>query len=95
MFLDKYLNETYLDLLYDKYEKWYINEIDETNFNKIYMLFKQYEFYFIEDIIINYLEIFNLSKEIVEQGIITLKEKLGDNFVWIIGNDISYLQELL
>lgn len=95
MFLDKYLNETYLDLLYDKYEKWYINEIDETNFNKIYMLFKQYEFYFIEDIIINYLEIFNLSKEIVEQGIITLKEKLGDNFVWIIGNDISYLEGLL
>ena len=95
MFLDKYLNETYLDFLYDKYEKWYINEIDETNFNKIYMLFKQYEFYFIEDIIINYLEIFNLSKEIVEQGIITLKEKLGDNFVWIIGNDISYLEGLL
>lgn len=95
MFLDKYLNPIYLDLLYDKYEEWYINQLDEFKFIKIYNLFKKYNFYFINDIIINYLEIFEYDQEIVNKGIIKLKEKLGDNFIYIIGNDMSYLEELL
>ena len=55
MFLEKYLNEIYLELLYDKYEEWYINKLDENKVINIYNLFKKYGFYFIEDIIINYL----------------------------------------
>jgi len=95
MFLYKYLNETYLDLLYDKYEEWYINELDETKFTDIYNLFKGYGFYFINDIIIYYLELFEYDNEIINKRILKLKEKLGINFIYHIGNNLSYLDELL
>ena len=35
-----------------------------------------------------------LDKEVVERGIIKLREKLGDRFVYIIGNNLSYLREI-
>lgn len=95
MFLEQYLNKIYLDLLYDKYEEWYILDIDESKFKDIYNLFKEYGFYFIDDIIINYLELFEYDKEFINKGILKLKDKLGDNFVYLIGNDLSYLDELL
>ena len=95
MFLEKYLNEIYLELLYDKYEEWYINSLDENKFLNIYNLFKKYNFYYIDDIIINYLEIFELEIEEVEKGILNLKEKLGEKFIFKIGNDLTYLDELL
>lgn len=95
MFLEKYLNNIYLDMLYDKYEEDYINSIDETNFINIYNLLKEYHFYYIEDIILNYLEIFELPKEEVNINLLKLKQKLGENFVYIIGNKLSYLEDIL
>lgn len=95
MFIEKYLNKVYLELLYDKYEEWYISQLDENKFNKIYNLFKKYNFYYIEDIIINYLEIFEYEEELIEESILNLKAKLGVNFVFMIGNDLSYLDEIL
>ena len=38
MFLDKYLNSTYLDLVYSNYEEDYINLLDEDNFNRVSVL---------------------------------------------------------
>lgn len=95
MFLDKYLNEIYLGMLYEKYDEWYLNQLDEDKFNKIYNMFKKYNFYFIEDIIINYLELFEYDVDILEGNILKLKNKLGDNFVFEIGNNLRYLDELL
>jgi hypothetical protein len=95
MFFDRYLNEIYLGMLYEKYEEWYLNQIDKDNFKKIYELLKKYKFYFIEDIIINYLELFSYEEKILEDRILKLKDKLGDNFVWEIGNNLLYLEELL
>lgn len=95
MFLEKYLNETYLDMLYTNYEEDYIYSIDEENFTKIYNLFKEYNFYFINDIIIYHLELFEHDVEDIQENILKLKDKLGDNFVFEIGNDLNYLEELL
>jgi len=95
MFLDRYLNKIYLGMLYEKYEEWYLEQIDEDKFYDIYNLFKKYKFYFIEDIIINYLELFQYDKDSVESGILKLKDKLGNNFVWEIGNNLLYLDELM
>lgn len=95
MFFDKYLNEIYLDMLYDKYENWYLEQIDENNFLKIYNLLKTYGFYFIEDIIIYYLEIFEYDVLDVENRLLELKDRLGNDFVFKIGNDLSLLEELV
>ena len=52
MIFDKYLNDTYLDILYSNYNLDYLKSIDENNFIEIYNLLKNKGFYFIYDIII-------------------------------------------
>lgn len=95
MFLNKYLDEFYYNLLLDTYEEEYLNDLDEENFIKIYNLFNEHNVYFINDIILNYIEIFFMDVQIVQDGFISLKEKLGDNYINIIGNDMKYLQEII
>ena len=53
MIFDKYLNDTYLDILYSNYNLDYLKSIDSNNFIEIYNLLKSKGFYFIEDIIIS------------------------------------------
>ena len=94
MFLHKYVNSLYLGIISSNYDESYIELLDETNFVKIYHLFKNYQFYYIDDIILKYLEIFDMDYDDVERGILLLKEKLGEDFVRIIGNDMTYLDEI-
>lgn len=95
MFLEKYVNKFYLDLIYYNYDEGYLNSLDESNFVSIYNLLKENKFYFIDDIILKYLEIFEMEYDDVNNGLINLRNKLGENFVYIIGNDMSYLEEIL
>ena len=95
MFLDKYLDDFYYDLVYSNYESSYLNGLDESNFNSVYNVFRKYNFYFVNDIILNYIELFEMDPSDVEEGILKLKEKLGDNYTYIIGNDMKYLDEII
>lgn len=95
MFLDKYLNSTYLNLVYDNYDEDYINQLDENNFNKIYILLKNNNFYFIEDIILNYLELFEIEEKYVQLAIIDIKSVLGDNFVEQIGKNMTLIDKII
>lgn len=95
MFLNKYVSNIYLDMIYSNYNNDYLNSLDENNFIEIYNLFKKYNFYFINDIILNYLEIFDMSYDDVNNGIKELRDKLGENFVYIIGNNMSHLDKIL
>lgn len=92
MFLENYLSDTKLFLLSTVYEKDYITNLDYNRFINIYNLFKEYNFYFIDDIILNYLEIFQMDYDFVKEKLLFLKEKLGNNFVYIIGSDMRYLE---
>lgn len=85
---------------YDYYETLSREELikiakDEDNFKEIYKLLKEYHFYYINDIILNYIEIFSLDKEEVEQKIKELKEKFGNNYVYLIGDDMRALDYIL
>lgn len=95
MFLDKYLNSTYLDLVYDNYDEDYINLLDENNFNKVYMLLKNNNFYFIDDIILNYLELFEIEEKYVQLAITDIKLVLGDNFVEQIGKNMTLIDKII
>ena len=95
MFLDKYLDNFYYDLVYDNYDSSYLEGLDENNFRDIYNIFSKYNFYFINDIILNYIELFEMEPNNVEKGILKLREKLGNDFVYIIGNDMKYLNEII
>lgn len=95
MFLERYLDEFYYNMVLDNYEYEYLKTLDEDNFKEVYNLLKKYNFYFINDIILNYIEIFELDTKLLEEKINILKEELGDNYIYIIGNNMRYLETLL
>ena len=95
MFLEKYLDEFYYNMVLDNYEYEYLKTLNEDNFKEVYNLLKKYNFYFINDIILNYIEIFELDTKLLEEKINVLKEELGANYIYIIGNNMRYLEVLL
>lgn len=95
MFLNKYLNDIYVDLLYDTYSEQFINNLDEDNFKKVYILLKKNNFYFIDDIILKYLEIFEIDSDCVLKAINDIKEILGNDYVRIIGNNLSIIDKII
>ena len=95
MFIDRYLSNNKLKLLYSTYKSEYIEELNEDNFIKVYELFREYNFYFIDDIILNYLEIFELNPIQVEIKILELNKKMGKDFIYIIGSDLRNLEIML
>ena len=95
MFLEKYLDDFYYNMVVDHYDYSYLEGLDEDNFKEIYKLLKEYHFYYINDIVLNYIEIFSLDKEEVEQKIKELKEKFGNNYVYLIGDDMRALDYIL
>lgn len=95
MFLDKYLDDFYYGLVYDNYDSSYLDGLDESNFAAVYNVFGKYNFYFINDIILNYMELFEMNPEDVENGILKLRDKLGSDFIFIIGNDMKYLNQII
>ena len=90
MFLKYYLNEFYYNQILDNYKTNYLNNLDQDNFNKIYAILVKYQFDYIEDIILNYLELFELDQEYVEEKLKKLINYLGDNYVRKIGKDMRY-----
>ena len=90
MFLENYLDDTYYDLVLDNYKYEYLENIDKDNFKLVYDILVKYKFDYIEDIILNYIELFELEPGYVEDSIKKLIDKLGDNYVRIIGNDMRY-----
>lgn len=95
MFLDKYLNSTYLDLVYSNYNEGYLNTFDEDNFNKIYNLLKKYNFYFIDDIILNYLELFEIKEEYVDKVLNIIKNEIGNNWIKEIGRNMTIIDKII
>ena len=95
MFLNKYLDSFYCDLVYDNYDFSYLEGLNENNFKNVYNIFSEYNFYFINDIILNYIELFEMNPIDVENSILKLRDKLGNDFVYIIGNDMKYLNEII
>ncbi len=46
-------------------------------------------------ILLNYIELFEMEPDDVEKGILKLREKFDNDFVYIIGNDMRYLDEIM
>ena len=95
MWLKRYIDENKYNLLLSSYDVSYLNNIDYNKFIKVYNVFKENNFYFIDDIIQNYLEIFEIDDNIVRNKLMILKRSLGENYVYLIGNDMRLLEFVL
>ena len=90
MFLENYLDDFYYNQVIDNYKYDYLNNLDYNNFNEIYNILLKYNFDYISDIILNYLELFELDPNYVEEKIKKIIEYLGNDYVRIIGKDMRY-----
>ncbi len=95
MFLHKYLDVPYLDLVYSNYEEEYLHSLDADNFHKVYLLLKENNFYFIADIILNYLALFTIEVQYVQMAMMQLKNTLGDNWVSMIGKNMTLVNKII
>ena len=95
MFLENYLDEFYYNQVIDNYEYEYLCNIDYNNFKQVYDILVKYYFDYIEDIILRYIELFELEPKYVENSINILINKLGNNYVRIIGNDMRYFDNII
>jgi len=95
LFLETYLDSFYYNQLIGNYEASYLENMDMQNIIDICLLLENHKFYFIPDIIVGFIEIFELKKRVVEEKLLYLKEKLGENYVHIIANDLRHLQCIL
>lgn len=95
MFLETVLSDINFNLIIDKYDKEYLDSLDPYRFASVYNIFINNKFYFIEDLIIKYLEMFTLNDVIVNDAIDSLKEEYGNDFIYYIGKDLSILDDAI
>ena len=95
MFLENVLSDVNFRLVLDKYDKEYLESLDPYKFAGIYNIFINRKFYFIEDLIVKYLEIFTLNKDIIEDAIFALESEYGSDYIYYIGKNLSILDDAI
>ena len=95
MFLEKYIDSEKLNTIYNTYEEVYLNSLDEDNFKRVYNLLNRNNFFFIDDIIVNYLELFEIEAVYVNMALYQIKKILGDNYIDIIANNMTLIDKMI
>ena len=95
MFLEKYINDAYLNIVYDNYNRDYLESLDENNFIGVYNLLRLHNCYFIDDIILNYLELFEIEPKYINHALLETRKELGDKYIFEIGNNLTILDKVI
>ena len=95
MFLDKYLDDLRLKILYTNYNEDYLNSLEESSFEEIYTLLKEKGFYYTNDIILNYLELFTIDKKYVEKSLNEISSLIKDNYIEYLGKNMLLFDKVI
>ena len=95
MFLDKYVDSSCLNLIYSNYNDSYLNMLDESKFKEVYDLLVRENIYFIDDVILNYLELFEIDIKYVGEAFKNIKDIIGNNFNRVIGKNIIIMDKII
>ncbi len=95
MFLDKYLDDLRLKILYTNYNEDYLNSLEESSFEEVYTLLKEKGFYYTNDIILNYLELFTIDKKYVEKSLNEISSLIKENYVEYLGKNMSLFDKVI
>ena len=91
MILDKYLDDIYLKLVYDNYEDYYLKSLDEENFDKVYNLLVDKKITCIEDLILYYIEAFDIDYEYMAKAL----DNIDDNFNELLHQDLTNFESVI
>ena len=95
MFLDKYLDNLRLKILYTNYNEDYLNSLEESSFKEVYTLLKEKGFNYTNDIILNYLELFTIDKKYVEKSLNEISSLIKDNYIEYLGKNMSLFDKVI
>ena len=95
MFLDKYLDDLRLKILYTNYNEDYLNSLEESSFEEVYTLLKEKGFYYTQDIILNYLELFTIDKKYVEKSLNEIASLIKDNYIEYLGKNMPLFDKVI
>ena len=95
MFLDKYLDDLRLKILYTNYNEDYLNSLEESSFEEVYTLLKEKGFYYTQDIILNYLELFTIDKKYVEKSLDEISHLVKENYIEYLGKNMSLFDKVI
>ena len=91
MFYNEYLNRLELELFHENYSDEIINSIDDKIALDNIKILQNHNCDFINDLIVNYLEIFFKNSNILETRLKLLKNELGEDYLKIIEGNMNLL----
>lgn len=94
MFLKEILKDDDYSLLLDRYTSDFLDTIEYERFMKVYKYLINKKVYFIDDLILGYLDIFTLDVEIIEEAFDILNGRC-DVYVYAIGNNLKILDDAI
>ena len=94
MFLKYYISEFNYLLIEENYNRDFLGSLNEELFKENLSIFNKYKISCIEDIILNYLDIFTFDSNILDNRIVRLITKLGNNYNEVINNNLSVINDL-
>lgn len=94
-YLNKILNEEQISEIEDTFDEGILNNLNEDNLKFIITYLQMNQIYFVEDILIQYLDLFLIEKEQFIKKFEILKLKYSHNFIEILAHNLSILEEIL
>lgn len=95
MVLKEILNDDEYALVMDRYTDSYLDSIPNDMFNKVYNYLKSKKVYFINDLIINYLDIFTLDVRTINEAFNILEGQYGKEYIYFIGDNLNFLENTI
>lgn len=93
MFIENYLDDIHKKLLHENYSEIYLNSLDESLFEENYKLLSFMRFYYIDDLIVRYLEIFEYETGYILTKVLELKKNLGIDYIDKIGENLKLFKD--
>lgn len=81
-----------LKILKENFDEEMINKMDTENVNKIFKYLEENKVFYAKDLFLNSFDLFLLSYEHFVKQFEKLKNKLGSNFVDLLGEDVSLIE---
>ena len=82
-----------MEEIIEKYSDSVIRNFDKKNMAKIILLLEDYHCNFIDDIIEDYLDLFNIPYEEFKDKLSKLNKKYNNRFLELASLDMNYLEE--